>query len=119
MEPAGFRTVKNYEMRFTITLEKRQNRPDVIPINYQYELASWIYNSIARGDAAYSQWLHANGFNDGYKRFKLFTFSHLDIPQKKIFDDRLKVLSDRISFRISFLPRKSTEEFIKGVFSQQ
>ncbi len=106
-------------MRFIITLEKQQNQTDVLPINYQYELSSWIYNTIAGGDAVYSEWLHSNGFNDGHKRFKLFTFSHLNIPEKRIFDDRLQVLSDRIDFRISFLPRKSTEEFIKGVFSKQ
>ena len=68
-------------MRFKITLT-----PDYIlfgneiPMNYQYELSSFIYRTLARSDSGYSAWLHENGFITGTKRFKLFSFSNLLIP---------------------------------------
>jgi CRISPR-associated endoribonuclease Cas6 len=35
---------------------------NAIPINYQYELSSWIYKVIERADAQYSDFLHNKGF---------------------------------------------------------
>jgi len=106
-------------MRFVITLERLHQGGNVLPINYQYELASWIYKSISGGDEAYAKWLHFNGFADGNKQFRLFTFSHLDIKEKKIYEDRIRLFSERINFQISLLPGRSTEEFIKGVFGSR
>ena len=31
-----------------------------LPANYQYELSGWVYHTLAKGDAAYSCWLHEN-----------------------------------------------------------
>ncbi|SDC62279.1 CRISPR-associated endoribonuclease Cas6 [Williamwhitmania taraxaci] len=106
-------------MRFEIKLAVDGNAPPILPINYQYELASWIYRTIAEGDRDYATWLHTNGFSCGSKTFKLFCFSHLITPKRNIVGDRLHVLSPEISFRLSFLPERSTEEFIKGVFHNQ
>ena len=90
-----------------------------LPINYQYELSAWIYKVIARGDESYARWLHENGFSHKHKNMKMFTFSNLFIPQTKREEDRLCILSDLVSLNLSFLPEKSTEEFIKGIFSEQ
>jgi len=107
-------------MRFKIHLALDKTAfGNVLPINYQYELASWIYHTIGNGNRNYADWLHENGFKIGNKRFKFFTFSKLNIPQRKINMDRLTVESENISFQLSFLPEKSTEEFIKGVFSER
>ena len=106
-------------MRFVIHLAVDGQAQPKLPLNYQYELASWIYRTIAEGDRDYASWLHANGFSNGGKTFKLFCFSHLNVPKRAIAGDRLHVLSPEITFKLSFLPERSTEEFIKGVFQNQ
>lgn len=109
-------------MRFRLTL---QILPRVlgteIPINYSYELSAAIYRILSRSDENYSLWLHENGFITGGKRFKLFTFSNLIVPQYGIHKERQRLIikSDTIEWYISFLPEKSTRQFIEGVFQQQ
>ncbi|MBQ6063742.1 MAG: CRISPR-associated endoribonuclease Cas6 [Prevotella sp.] len=109
-------------MRFRITL---QVQPEVmgreLPINYQYPLQAAIYRTLAQSDSGYSTWLHENGFSHDGKRFKLFTFSNLIVPQYGINkeNERLIVKSDTVTLFISFLPEKSTQRFIQGLFQQQ
>lgn len=107
-------------MRFKVDLlfdfSRYGNR---LPINYQYELSGWIYHTLAKGDEAYSEWLHENGYTKDRKQFKLFTFSNLQIPKFRMEGDRLVLLSDQAYLYLSFLPERATEEFIKGVFSSQ
>lgn len=108
-------------MRFRIHLHLRNPKFKTIPINYQYELSSFIYKTIANGDQNYANWLHQNGFNIEGKQFRLFVFSNFNIPNFAInkIDSRIIIQSDTISFDISFLPERSTEEFVKGIFSNQ
>lgn len=107
-------------MRFklTLTIEKEPfgNR---LPINYQYELSSFVYAAIHRSDAQYSTWLHQNGFVADNKQFRLFTFSHLFVSKYNIAGDRLIIESPTVEWQIAFLPERSTEEFIRGLFSEQ
>ena len=109
-------------MRFNIHLSvDRKKCGASIPFSYQYELSSYIYGTLAKGDSAYAEWLHENGFMSGQKKFKLFVFSPLLI-EKTTADrknNRLVLLEDTASFLISFLPERSTEEFVKGVFQEQ
>ena len=97
-------------MRFKITLT-----PDkrvfgyALPINYQYELSSFIYHTLACADAEYSTWLHENGFVTDTKRFKLFSFSNLIFPAYKIVSDRIEILWNVLPlsyrFSLSVVPR--------------
>lgn len=106
-------------MRFALTLSVNKTAyGNLIPLSYSYELSSWIYKVMAGSNAAYAAWLHNNGFSQEHKRFKFFTFSRL------LFDnaipitgtDRLSIFSNQGKLFISFLPEKSTEEFVKGIF---
>ncbi len=107
-------------MRFKLHLNIDKSKTgDMLPASYQYELSSFIYRTIARGDREFATWLHSNGFRLEGRNFKLFTFSQLEIPRWKIEGDRLRILSDDLALTLSFLPERSTEEFIKGVFSEQ
>lgn len=92
-----------------------------LPINYQYELSASIYKILSRSDISYSEWLHENGFVTDNKRFKLFTFSHLNIPHFKNDKEQQRLIleSDVVEWHISFLPEKSTQQFIEGVFMEQ
>jgi CRISPR-associated endoribonuclease Cas6 len=107
-------------MRFKITLIPDKTNGDIIlPINYQYELSAFIYHTIHTGDHEFGNWLHENGFIDGNKKFKLFTFSRLRIPKYKQFKDRLIILSNELHFELSFFPVKITEAFISGAFQKR
>lgn len=107
-------------MRFKLTLSfDFRAFGKLLPANYQYELSGWIYHTLAKGDAAYSEWLHQNGYVNDKKQFRMFTFSHLQIPKLRMDGDRLVLLSDQAMLYLSFLPERATEEFIKGVFASQ
>lgn len=107
-------------MRFKLTLAVEKNVfGNKLPINYTYPVSSWIYRVLYQGDAVYSAWLHDNGFTDGNKRFKFFVFSNLYIPKINLEGDRLCILSDTVTLYLSFLPEKSTEGFIRGLFQNQ
>jgi CRISPR-associated endoribonuclease Cas6 len=105
-------------MRFTLVLELiSNNSKNSLPINYQYELSSFVYHTLARADEQYTWWLHENGFTVDKKQFRLFSFSSFEIPTYKIEADRIIIDSDKIKWYISFLPEKSTEHFIQGLFN--
>lgn len=109
-------------MRFTLHLSiDKKVYGNALPLSYQYELAGYIYHTLAKGNEEYANWLHENGFSLEGKQFRLFSFSNLlvdniGIDTKK---GRLLLQSDEAFLQISFLPERSTEEFIKGVFSEQ
>lgn len=109
-------------MRFNLhlTIEKTIYG-DVLPFSYQYELASYIYRTMAKGDEQYAGWLHANGFKpDSGKPFRLFCFSNLLVDRTRTTpDNRLRLLSDTAQLQIAFLPEQSTETFVKGLFAEQ
>lgn len=107
-------------MRFKLTLQiEGNNSQRVIPLNYQYECSAVIYKILSKSDQQFSTWLHDNGFHSNQKRFKLFTFSRLQIDKFNVEGNMLRILSDKIVWYITFLPERSTQEFIQGVFCEQ
>lgn len=93
-----------------------------IPFNYQYELSAWIYRTLASGDPAFTQWLHEQGYSlEGQKRFKFFTFSHLQMrPPFQPEPNRqcIRLDSGRASLVLSFLLDDSLHHFITGLFQK-
>lgn len=107
-------------MRFALALSvNKAAHGNLIPFSYAYELSAWIYKVLASSNEAYATWLHNNGFSLENKRFKFFTFSRLLFDNAKPVKgtDRLAIFSDTGRLFISLLPEKSTEEFIKGIFT--
>lgn len=106
-------------MRFKLTIIT--SRPAIIPINYQYEISSWIYKVINNSNPEFSEWLHNIGFTDGKRNFKLFSFSNLDIASYELNRDeeRLIIKCDEVSLYISFLIPEAAEKFIIGIFQNQ
>ncbi|MDD3160813.1 MAG: CRISPR-associated endoribonuclease Cas6 [Bacteroidales bacterium] len=92
---------------------------NLLPFNYQYEQSAVIYKTLSKSDAAYSEWLHENGFQFNDKQFKLFTYARLNIPKLKPQGDFIQILCDMLEWDISFLPERSTQNFISGLFQQQ
>ncbi|MEZ4777043.1 MAG: CRISPR-associated endoribonuclease Cas6 [Bacteroidia bacterium] len=106
-------------MQLKITL-KVMYPGQLLPLSYQYELSAWIYKLISSADTDFGAFLHAEGYSQGNKRFKLFTFSNLWIPPRyEILDDRIKIFSEEISFVVSFLVPRAAEEMISGLFKEQ
>lgn len=86
-------------MRFKLTLQILSHTLGrELPINYQYELSAAIYRILSRSDKDYSLWLHENGFIAGGKRFKLFTFSNLIVPQYSILIEltRIEIIKEML-----------------------
>jgi CRISPR-associated endoribonuclease Cas6 len=107
-------------MRFQITLLiEPSERGKILPINYQYELSSWIYKVLNEGDPIFSAWLHSHGYKTKEKPFRLFTFSRLFIEKIKVKGDRLMVLSNKAKLIISFLPDEIITPFILGLFKDR
>ncbi len=110
-------------MRFKLLLRVNKKAfGNKLPINYQYEQSAAIYKILSNADEKYASWLHDNGFEIGTgKRFKLFTFARFKVEKRQILpeEERLLILSDTVEWQIGFLPEKSTDSFIKGIFQNQ
>ncbi len=105
-------------MQFRITLQCLSPN-GALPINYQYELSAWIYRVLHNADAGYAEFLHRKGYRSGRKSFKLFCFSQLAVPRRKIEGDRLHILCREVSFHIGFYLDRAAEEFVRGLFQKQ
>lgn len=110
-------------MRFKLQLEVNKRAfGNRLPINYQYEQSAAIYRILARADKDYATWLHENGYRmESGKTFKFFSYSRFEMERYKILreEGRMLILSDTVEWQISFLPEKSTQSFIQGVFMDQ
>jgi CRISPR-associated endoribonuclease Cas6 len=87
-----------------------------LPFNYQYCLSAVIYNIIKKADASFAEFLHDTGY--GQKRFKLFTFSDINITFTSK-GDRMLLLSKEASMRICFHLPQATVHFVKGLFLKE
>jgi CRISPR-associated endoribonuclease Cas6 len=105
-------------MRLLLTLDIT-GKNNVLPINYQYELSSWIYKVLNFGDKDFTNWLHDKGFISDKKRFKLFTFSNLIVEKHKVEGDRLILGNRKASVIVSFYPVEMFEPFVMGIFKER
>ena len=109
-------------MEFKITLNVNKESGDLLPFNYQYEQSAVIYRILAQADTQYASWLHENGYQlNGHKRFKLFCYSPFIFDKVRPLPESgcLKIMDERAVWHISFIPEKSTLEFIQGIFAHQ
>lgn len=93
-----------------------QNARNIIPIDYQYPLASVMYKIIEKGNSTYSRWLHETGISDGNKKFKYFTFSRLKPQKYKVDGDKMIIINSKTEFFASFYIDNHAEPFIMGLF---
>lgn len=107
-------------MRFKLTLRKiKAQEAAVIPVNYQYPVAAWIYKVINKGNSEFAKWLHSQGYTDGNKQFRLFNFSDLQSANVEVKADRLIIHENEAVLYISFYPIEAMEHFITGLFKDQ
>lgn len=107
-------------MRFKLNINiDKEKYGNILPINYMYEQSAVVYRILSLGNEEYTNWLHENGYSTGGKKFKLFNYSPFVVSSYQVVDDRLFVLNDQMEWYITFLPERSTETFIRGVFSDR
>ena len=102
-----------------LLLKLNRIRGNVLPANYTYALSSWIYKVISRADQDYSTFLHEKGFTIENRRFKMFTFSQLDVRPYKIMGNEILLEGKEASLIVRFLVDSSLENFVKGLFIEQ
>lgn len=117
----ALRPIKENAMRFKLVLHIDKKYGNRLPFNYQYEQMAVIYKILSLSSESYANWLHDNGFELDGKQFKLFTYSSLIIPSRWLDKEHgcLHINSDTVEWYISFLPEKSTRQFIQGIFMEQ
>lgn len=108
-------------MRFRLQLIiSNDNKRNSLPIDYQYMQSAVIYKILSSSDETYASWLHDNGFQlESGKRFKLFCYSRFHIGKYRLEQDAqtLKLLNKQAEWTICFLPERSTQEFVQGLFN--
>lgn len=107
-------------MRFRLKL--KFNKPSgavTLPINYQYPVSSWIYKTIHEGNNEFASWLHEKGYIDNKRKYKLFSFSQLEIDKFSTDKDRLLINNPEAEMIINFVAQEAAEPFIKGLFQQK
>ena len=103
-------------MRLQITLNHRPNQ--VLPINYQYLISSWIYRTLGNADSEFARQLHNQGYDFGGKHYKLFTFSSLQ-PQWYDIDKQAKTFiltRSPTTIALSFYIEDALQHFVVGLF---
>jgi len=108
-------------MRFKFILEPQESN-NTLPLNYQYPVESWIYNTLQKSDADYATWLHTTGYSENeQKHFKLFCFSQLKFEYKNhsISENKIDFGKHPVEIELSFVTHQATESFISGIFLNQ
>jgi len=101
-------------MQIKITLSALTHKP-LLPVNYSYPLSAAIYRIISKGNAAYAEFLHEEGYGKG---FKFFSFSQLQC-NFRVEGDRFHLLQNEAVFKIGFHLPKAMETFVKGLFQSE
>ncbi|MEK9135821.1 MAG: CRISPR-associated endoribonuclease Cas6, partial [Bacteroidota bacterium] len=92
-----------------------------ITLNYSYFLSSAIYRWIETSSPEYARFLHDEGFHpDGsLKRFKHFCFSQLMVPNRRIADGKLHILSPTVDWYIGMPVEQSLQHLVVGMFEKR
>ncbi|TCN67594.1 CRISPR-associated endoribonuclease Cas6 [Acetobacteroides hydrogenigenes] len=102
-------------MRFRLKLQVDHNFGSILPLNYQLEVSRLIYDILTEDSYNFKKWLNYNDIP--YKNHSpFFNFSNIIVVDRKIYGDRMLILSDTIELTISFLYNCCTEEFVYYAF---
>lgn len=105
-------------MRLKLTLIQEQ-QTELLPLNSNYFISSAIYRTLERSSPEFSELMHNYGYSnpDERRKFKLFTFSNLDVPERRIDGSHLISFSKKISFTLSSPMDDFLQHLVTGLFS--
>ncbi|WP_320053407.1 CRISPR-associated endoribonuclease Cas6 [uncultured Acetobacteroides sp.] len=102
-------------MRFRLKLQVDHEFGSILPLNYQLEVSQLIYDILTDDNYSFRQWLKYNDIP--YKNHPpFFNFSNIIVVDRKIYGDRMLILSDTVELTISFLFDNCTKEFVHYAF---
>lgn len=102
--------------RFRMEIDGEAN---ILPMNYSYLFASWIYNELTYREAELSVWLKEHHYFSDYRRFKCFTFSRFFPEQFQIEGDRMKILSKNGNWYLSLTISESFAVMLQKTFIEK
>lgn len=107
-------------MRFRVSFN-RTSRQCMLPMDYQYFISAWVYKIIGQADPGFSDFLHSQGYVNGHKSFKLFSYSPLTFGRPILWKEKalFEIQENQLSVDISFYLADAAERFIVGLFSNQ
>ncbi|WP_459202224.1 CRISPR-associated endoribonuclease Cas6 [Methanococcus sp. CF] len=94
-------------------LELKTEKNTLIPFNHQYHLASMIYGMLNTGNSEYAKKLHE------YDKYKFFTFSWLDIPNRTFSNGGLISNDGRLFLKLSSPNDEFLFNFVQGLFEKE
>lgn len=105
-------------LKISLKVQKPTEKP-TIPINYRYHISAWITDILHSSNKELSQWLAKNEFSPIDKPFDFFTFSDLNISDKKCNLNYFTLDKDVFYFTISFCPIKEIISFLEIIFQNK
>jgi CRISPR-associated endoribonuclease Cas6 len=105
-------------LRVKLTLAAAQ-KGAVLPLNYQYTVASLIYSTLGNASTEFASKLHEEGFVAEGKKFKLFSFSRLTTVNSRVAGDKLVLNDPTIFLQVSSPVEEFIEHFVAGLFQSQ
>ncbi len=105
-------------MRLKLTLIQERKK-ESLPVNTNYYICAAIYRALERSSPEFSGLMHHRGYSSpkDRRKFKLFTFSNLNVPERKIDGTRLISFSKKISLMISSPMEDFLQHLVTGLFS--
>lgn len=104
-------------MRIKVVLNHLPNQK--LPINYQYLISSWIYNTLHRSDSSFAKWLHEEGYQRdelGKKRYKHFCFGLLRPRRYELKNGSFILQEAPTHLTLSFNVEEGAKHIIRGLF---
>ena len=92
-----------------VLLDEKSNR--LIPFDHQYALASYLYKIIGKENPSYFIRLHSS------KTYKFFTFSYLMAEKRKLTDEGIEIIGDKVYFFVSSPSTTFIQTIVDGMLS--
>ncbi len=103
-------------MKLKLTALKRAT---LLPLNYQYAVASLIYAIIGNASSDFASRLHDDGFSVDGRKFKLFTFSRLTTSRARMMGKKLLLEDPTVLLQLSSPVAEFIEHFVEGLFQSK
>ncbi|WP_058486191.1 CRISPR-associated endoribonuclease Cas6 [Defluviitalea phaphyphila] len=87
-----------------------------LPLHYNHIIQKNIYDIL---EPVYSKFLHEEGYKYKKRNFKLFTFSKLVIPNKKVMKDIINIKKGKVFLTISTIDERFIFAFINGIINRR
>lgn len=90
-----------------------------LPFNYQHHLTGLVYRLLAESSRDYATYLHDQGYESGEKHFRLFTFSQLEIPKRRVTREGVEFQDSEASWQVSSPVRDFVKYLADGLLERE